>query len=99
MYLNYQSELNLHKNIQKNIFSFASFFIDFILPRKRCRDKRNENITFKNYVASKGMYTNDRESFEINFTHQSQCEFLPYVESSPSETVFLKRFLSNFMFV
>lgn len=75
------------------VFSLISFY-----QEKRCRDKRNENITFKNYVASKGMYTNDRESLEINFTHQSHCEFLPYVESSPSETVLLKRFLFKFIF-
>ena len=31
------------------------------------------------------MYSNDRESLEINFTHQSLRKFLPYVESSPNK--------------
>ena len=55
------------------------FLFATLVERKDAFTKRITNITFKNYVATIGMYTNDRESCEINFTHQSQRKFLPYV--------------------
>ena len=71
----YIIEIDNLNTIKKEIIFLSATLVE----RKDAFTRRITNITFKNYVATIGMYTNDRESCGINFTHQSQRKFLPYV--------------------
>lgn len=65
----------------------------FLAKRDAETNSIPNNHVSKLCVAT-GMHCNKGESFEINFTHQSQDEFLPSVELSPYANIFIKRFLS-----